>query len=113
MICPHCGKPATAIRGRCSACTGVLGSSDAPAEAGAVAPISPEILTADQQATIELSSRTRGQTRHTHEALAPPGLPHTTNESIGSGTSTRSRPIVTGPLVPGEAFGNRYHVIRM
>jgi serine/threonine protein kinase/tetratricopeptide (TPR) repeat protein len=131
MICPHCGKEATAIRGHCSSCHGELGPDGAAEAQTTFEPIvfgdsggSGDVTIAGQgDLTIDVTP-SRPAVPPTVLLKTPPpasgsphdsgGLPDATLPTGTAGGSSRSmRAVAAGPLVPGEAFGERYHVIRL
>jgi serine/threonine protein kinase len=91
MTCPLCGKAASVVHGRCSSCKGALEPANSGQEETGFLPLisSPGELTGPEVTGYQV----------------PPSQP---------GHRTASDPRAeTTPLVPGQAFGARYHVIRM
>jgi serine/threonine protein kinase/tetratricopeptide (TPR) repeat protein len=115
MICPHCGITATAIDGHCPSCgkpahpeplSTVRDDADLtrlptlrPFTAGGV---TPDI---DQNATILPVSGPPSPA----SASGDPSLASVTQ----TGATVSGVAVSAGPLAPGQAFGPRYHVIRL
>ena len=120
MICPHCGKPSTAVRGPCSSCHRELGP-DSSAEAATGVLIIGESELAASDATVDLPPSLLTEPSNVRPSSQPPQSSPPPEQGVmspatgeGTGTPARGmRPVATGPLVPGEAFGVRYHVIRL
>src|SRR5688572_27986404 len=122
MICPHCRQTTTAVAGRCGVChkvldtrpvvaTGVLtpippgAAPDEPTNLGAL--LGDNAVTnlptpAGPGGTPPPGAMSQGPTSRSHSGQTPAG---------GSGVHRAAA--ATGPLAPGEAFGTRYHIIRL
>ena len=127
MTCPHCGNATTAGQGRCPVCNGVLTGEDRAQDETGVTPAFSQNPLSDGEVTrapvspIGRSTPPPGRSTPlpggaTRQPTPPPGSLTDrggANASMteGGGTS-RMRPVAIGPLVPGESFGTRYHVIR-
>ncbi len=120
MICPHCGKPSTAVRGHCSSCHRELGpDSSAEAATGVHIIGHGEAVASDETVDLPSSLLTGPSSLPSPSPSPQSSSPHEQggmSPATGEGTGTPARgmrPVATGPLVPGEAFGVRYHVIRL
>ena len=123
MTCSHCGITATAIDGRCPSCGHAAPTATLNPPPGDIdltrlpdagddltrlpglpprggTPVTPEI---EQQQTVATgwSGQSRGGYTPSAGATAQTGSPF------------HGGPIGIGPLAPGQAFGPRYHVIRL
>ena len=100
MNCPKCGSSAPALAGRCPVC----GIRSTPAPGAVVA----GVLTPTPAQPFDPDGETR---------LADPGEPvGATSGAAPTQTPTRSGHTAgpgTGPLVVGQNFGSRYHIIRL
>src|SRR6478672_8195575 len=91
MVCPGCGRPATASAGRCPACGAAF--AQAPVAAAGGLPDAPTGLPPGAA----------------FAAAAPSGgVPPPAHDPESAATATAA---AIGPLRVGQSFGPRYHVI--
>jgi tetratricopeptide (TPR) repeat protein/tRNA A-37 threonylcarbamoyl transferase component Bud32 len=121
MFCPHCRQTTTAVAGRCGVCNKELANRPVVAT-GVLTPIPPggspdEVtnigpLPGDVDVT-KLPTPVPGITLPVSPTPQPP-VPrsHSGQTPAGTGGVIRSAG-TSGPLAPGEAFGPRYHIIRL
>ena len=108
MNCPNCDGRATVTNGHCSACGAIvrtatshgvltsLGDVDAATDAGLPPPAFAGTGSAFDEAT------GFGTSEEAPTAIGGPAA-----------RSKHARDGSTGPLVPGEPFGERYHIVRL
>ncbi len=143
MLCPHCGGETPAGRGVCTSCHKPLSATptvaagvltplpEHPAEdSPTILPPPPSSPADPEDEVTRFGSPTPSggaptppptpsedeDPDATRVASGPPstGTPRPrTGPSSGAGGTTGSRPAATGPLSPGQDFGNRYHIIRV
>jgi hypothetical protein len=105
MACPKCGASLAAGMNVCAVCGESVraavreSSSDAPTYAGAPT-IGPAGRSADSDDPARVQSYTGAETMAARPGTAGAGSPPPLSN-------------LTGPLVPGSAFGSRYHLIRL
>lgn len=124
MICPHCRHTTTAVAGRCGICHKALDTRPVIAT-GVLTPIPPGSPPGAPDEVTHLGT-VPGSNDVT--SLPPAGPPSRTPppSKVSEGPTIRSysgqspagagsnwAPAATGPLAPGQAFGSRYHVIRL
>src|SRR5688572_25823854 len=124
MTCSHCGITATAIDGRCPSC-----GHAAPAETRTPPPEDDSDLTRLRDAADDLTRLpelpSRGGTPVTPEieqqetvaagwsGQSRGGSTPSAGSTAQTGSPFHGGPIGIGPLAAGQAFGSRYHVIRL
>jgi len=118
MICPHCRQTTTAVDGRCGVCSRALDSRPVVAT-GVLTPIPPGATGGDDVTNLGNPPGSRDVT-NLPTAGWPPRTPPPGKPSEGphagqtpAGVRQSSGVAAAGPLAPGEAFGSRYHVIRL
>ena len=113
MLCPHCGTETVGVAGHCSSCGKRLPERGAKVAAAVLTPVPPDSL-----------RRTEGAMPRPPQWVSPDesGSPVSSDNptrlaqvspSTARGADAAPRIVATGPLEPGQAFGTRYHVIRL
>src|SRR5205823_2267604 len=108
MFCPHCRLETMGVGGHCTNCGKPLQQRSAQVATGVLTPPPSAVgpgSNADRTSPAELG---REPVRAANELTQL--SPVSTGVAPGSGASRR--PVTTGPLESGQAFGTRYHIIR-
>ena len=123
MICPRCGREVPAASERCSRCAAPLGQTVAtglltpPPPAGGDAPTwlltpPPPLAPGDPPTSLMSLTSLTSLTFDADHPTALVGAPPDSGDSATAIPGTVSAPADSGPLVAGQAFGSRYHIIR-
>jgi len=112
MICPHCRQTTTAVAGRCGRCNQALDTGPVVAT-GVLTPIHPGGPPGAPDEVTNLGPRSGAN--DVANLGTRSGANDVTNlPPLAQGRTPLPRGLgETGPLAPGQAFGPRYHVIRL
>src|SRR5688572_5988915 len=113
MLCPHCGTETAVVAGHCSRCGKLLSERGAKVAAGVLTAVPPDSLRPSELAIPRPPQRASAD--KPEPSVSPDDLTQLGQTSPTAGNGGNQAPRVTepGPLESGQAFGTRYHVIRL
>jgi tetratricopeptide (TPR) repeat protein len=112
MRCPICGEDTPASGGRCASCKAPFAAATQTATGALTPPYQSDAETALQDATT-MSHVDRSDPARIPDVTTTGAYEDTTGLPTSAGGGLDERVTKAGPLAAGQAFGDRYHIIKL